>query len=260
MDWASSQNLDFMSFLDHNIDWGLPMDSTLFGDNYMDGLLAAAGSHSSLMPNFSNAAQVMGDDNDIFSPQFDFNQLLPTTNTLNFQYEAIDPSFELVGDDHSALDTATTPSAWSSSNTTLSPTEKFLSVSPPTFLNIQLPEMSHIESQPESFDRYLPITPMNPPRNPTNVQTPRRRKRKGSKMSKRDERKANKPEKCHICGLGHDWRRDLERHMVSNHRKEAERMGLDVSKISCRICGLEFDNIRRDRLRRHMKGQHPNSL
>ncbi|KAL7958319.1 hypothetical protein V8C34DRAFT_148764 [Trichoderma compactum] len=256
MDWASHQNQDFMSFLDHNIDWDLLMDSNLFGDNSMDELLAAAGSHSSSMPNFPDTEEVMGNDNDISSLQFDFNLFLPTSNT--FQY---DPNFELVGEDHTALDAATTPSAWSSSNTALSPTGIFLSVSPPTFLDCQLPEMSsHNEGQPASPGRYMPITPMTPPRNPTNIQKTRRRKRKDSEMLKRDERKASRPEKCHICGLGHAQKRDLDRHMVSNHRKEAERMGLDVSKVSCKFCGLEFDSIRSDRLLRHKKRKHPNSL
>ncbi|KAF3059042.1 hypothetical protein CFAM422_011692 [Trichoderma lentiforme] len=259
MDWNSCQNPDFMSFLDHNIDWDLLMDSTLFGDNSMDELLAAAGSHNNLTPNFPDTEEAMIYDNDISSLQFDFNQFLPTSNSS--QCQAIDPSFELVGEDYTTLDTATTPSTWSSGNTTLSPTEKFLSMSPPTFLNCQLPEMSsHNEGQPESFGRRMPITPMNPPRNPTYVQKPRRRKRKDSGMLKREERKVSKPEQCHICGLGHAQKRDLDRHMVSNHRKEAERLGLDVSKISCRVCGFEFDGIRRDRLVRHMKRKHPNSL
>lgn len=259
MDGASCQKPNFMSFLDHNNDWDLLMDSTLFGDNSMDELLAAAGSHNSLMLNFPDTEEGMIYDNDISSLQFDFNQFPPTSNT--FQYEAIDPNFELVGEDYTVLDAATTPSTWSSGNTTLSPTEKFLSMSPPTFLNCQLPEMSSPnEGQPESFGRYMPITPMNPPGNPTNVQKPRRRKRKDLQMLKRDERKVTKPEKCHICGLGHAQKRDLDRHMVSNHRKEAERMGLDVSKVSCRVCGFEFDSIRRDRLRKHMKNIHPNFL
>ncbi|KAL6811666.1 hypothetical protein V8C40DRAFT_257819 [Trichoderma camerunense] len=184
MDGASCQNPDFMSFLDHNIDWDLLMDSTLFGDNSMDELLAAAaGSHNSLMPNFPDTEEALIYDNDISSLQFDFNQLLPTSNSS--QYQAIDPTFELVGEDRTALDTATSPSTWSSGNTTLSPTDKFLSLSPPTVLNCQLPEMSsHNEGQTESFGRCMPITPMNPPRNPTYVQKPRRRKRKDSGMLK----------------------------------------------------------------------------
>nr|WNZ75697.1 hypothetical protein [Trichoderma harzianum] len=96
MDWASRQNPDFMSFLDHNIDWDLLMDSTFFGDNSMVELLAAAGSHNSLMPNFPDTEEGMGHGNDISSLQFDFNPFLPTSNT--FQYEAIDPTFELVGE------------------------------------------------------------------------------------------------------------------------------------------------------------------
>lgn len=237
------------------------MDSTLFGDNSVDELLAAAGSHNSLMPNFPDTEGALIYDNDISSLQFDCNQFLPTSNVFNFQYEAIYSSLELVGEDHTALDTVTSPSTWSSGNTTLSPTDKFLSMSPPTVLNCQLPGMSsHNEGQPESFGRCMPITPMNLPRNPTYVQKPRRRKRKDSGMLKREERKMSKPEQCHICGLGHAQKRDLDRHMVSNHRKEAERMGLDVSKVSCKFCGLEFDSIRRDRLHRHMKRKHPDSL
>ncbi|KAL6813883.1 hypothetical protein J3E69DRAFT_348077 [Trichoderma sp. SZMC 28015] len=255
MDWTSRQNLNFMSFLGYYFYWELLTDPTLFGDNFMNEPLAAPESHSSSMPNFPDAAECMGDGNDIFSPQFDPNLSLSTSNTS--QCEAIGPSFE----DHSALDTTTTPSAGSSSNPALSPTDIFPSVSPPAFFNYQLLGMSYQnEGQPESLGGYMPITPMNPPRNPTNVQKPRGRKRKNLEMLKRDERKLCRPEKCHICGFGHAQRRELERHMVSNHRKEAERMKLDVSKVSCRFCGLGFDSIRRDRLHRHMKRKHPNSL
>lgn len=235
------------------------MDSILFGDNYMDSLLAAGESHSSPVPNYLDANEGMGDDNVMFSPQSNFNEFRPTTNTP--QYQAIDLSSQPVGEGYTTSDTTTPPSDWSSSNTALSPPEQLLLVSSPTFMNYPVPEVfSHNEGIPESFGRCMPITPMNPPRNPTNVQKPRRRKRKDVEMLKREERKVCRPEKCHICGLGHAQKRELDRHMVSNHRKEAERMGLDVSKVSCKFCGLEFDSIRRDRLHRHMKRKHPNSL
>ncbi|KAF5614921.1 zinc finger MSN2 [Fusarium tjaetaba] len=43
---------------------------------------------------------------------------------------------------------------------------------------------------------------------------------------KRQKRKEDKPEKCRICGKGHQWNRDLERHYWSNHPDEAAKMGL----------------------------------
>lgn len=44
--------------------------------------------------------------------------------------------------------------------------------------------------------------------------------------------------------------------MVTNHRPEAARMGLDVSKTTCDECSLEFDTIRMDRLNKHMLRKH----
>ena len=49
--------------------------------------------------------------------------------------------------------------------------------------------------------------------------------------------------------------------MVSNHRREAERLGLDVSKVSCPFrfgfnCKFECDNIRKDRLTKHLTNIH----
>lgn len=63
--------------------------------------------------------------------------------------------------------------------------------------------------------------------------------------------------KCEECGKGHPDSRDWERHMMSNHRAHAARIGLDVSKIKCKVCGDKFDNIRRDHLIRHMNNKHP---
>ncbi|KAF4960954.1 hypothetical protein FGADI_604 [Fusarium gaditjirri] len=48
---------------------------------------------------------------------------------------------------------------------------------------------------------------------------------------KRQKRKEDKPEKCHICGKGHQWKRDLQRHYRSNHPDEAAKMGL-ISMIA----------------------------
>lgn len=48
----------------------------------------------------------------------------------------------------------------------------------------------------------------------------------------------------------------MERHMVAKHNPEAEKMGLDVSKCRCPECGMEFDNIRKDRLIKHRRKKH----
>ncbi|CVK97054.1 uncharacterized protein FMAN_11289 [Fusarium mangiferae] len=74
---------------------------------------------------------------------------------------------------------------------------------------------------------------------------------------KREKRKEDKPEKCHICGKGHQWRRDLERHYWSNHPDEAVKMGLSRSEPKCRHCGEYF--ARRDHLKRHLKRKHGGS-
>lgn len=74
---------------------------------------------------------------------------------------------------------------------------------------------------------------------------------------KRQKRKEDKPEKCHICGKGHQWNRDLERHYWSNHPVEAAKMGLSRSEPKCRHCGKDF--ARRDHLKRHLKRKHGGS-
>jgi hypothetical protein len=48
--------------------------------------------------------------------------------------------------------------------------------------------------------------------------------------------------------------------MVTNHRKEAARMNLDLSKTKCKYCPVEFDNIRKDRVKKHVKKVHGISL
>ncbi|KAF5237699.1 hypothetical protein FANTH_10726 [Fusarium anthophilum] len=52
---------------------------------------------------------------------------------------------------------------------------------------------------------------------------------------KRQKRKEDKPEKCHICGKGHQWNRDLQRHYWSNHPDEAVKMGLRRSEHKCKL-------------------------
>lgn len=74
---------------------------------------------------------------------------------------------------------------------------------------------------------------------------------------KRQKRKEDKPEKCHICGKGHQWNRDLQRHYWSNHPDEAFKMGLRRSEHKCRHCGKYF--ARRDHLKRHLKRKHGGS-
>ncbi|EHK23319.1 uncharacterized protein TRIVIDRAFT_111149 [Trichoderma virens Gv29-8] len=251
MDWAWCQNPELTSILDDNINLGLFMDPALPGDNYFDGLLAAAGNHDSLLPNFLNTEECVVDDNDGFSLQLNSDQFTPPINA--FQYAGIDSSIEAVSENQGAWDAATTPSAWSSSNTPFSPTDNFLSVSP--HIVYQFPDMpSHIDSQTEVIGFSAPICLMNQPIIPTDIQ-----KGKKPKTLKKDARKACKPEICKVCGKGHAEKRDLDRHMVAHHRPVAKRLGIDVSKRACKICGIEFDNIRRDNLRRHMKRKHPNA-
>lgn len=88
----------------------------------------------------------------------------------------------------------------------------------------------------------------------------RTRRRRNPEALKKNQRKITKPEVCHICGKGHTWIRELNRHMVTNHREEAARMNLDLSKTKCKYCDVEFDNIRKDRVKKHVKKVHGISL
>lgn len=71
---------------------------------------------------------------------------------------------------------------------------------------------------------------------------------------KREKRKKEKPERCHICEKGHQWKRDLDRHYITNHPEEAEKRGLHIFRPRCKHCGRTF--ARGDHLTRHVKRKH----
>ncbi|KAL7932474.1 hypothetical protein V8C35DRAFT_76228 [Trichoderma chlorosporum] len=176
MDWNSCQNLEMMFLSDDDINMEAFMDPNFFKDDSFDESLAAAAS------NYDNSIQElfgiensMNNDNLGFLSQ-DVFQFLPTDNA--FPWEGIDAYSGIVNEIPMEGDAAPTPSAWSSSNTAPSPTDKFLSVSPFGDLNYQISDISsHIDDQIESFRSPMPITPMNHQMNPTDNQKQRRRRK-----------------------------------------------------------------------------------
>jgi len=77
----------------------------------------------------------------------------------------------------------------------------------------------------------------------------------------RDSRKSKPSEDkrhiCRFCHKGHKKKRDLERHYVSNHRPEAEKMGLDTRRRPCKYCEKTY--ARPDFLIRHLNRKHGRS-
>jgi len=137
------------------------------------------------------------------------------------------------------------PQSEASSDNTLSSQS-----SPQRSQTAQLPE-----NAAKSQSRQDPRAPQ------VNSQKKRRRGMKPEDLQK-NKNKKEKPFKCHKCGKGHSQQRDLDRHLVTWHREDAKKMGLDVSKVFCRQeirlfdCDFSCDNIRYDRLVRHARKVH----
>ncbi|KAH7170165.1 hypothetical protein EDB81DRAFT_154405 [Dactylonectria macrodidyma] len=121
----------------------------------------------------------------------------------------------------------------------------------------------------------LPCSPVHPPSSPAPVDTHQfpyqgnisnstpssatlisRRPRSRPGDLRKQRRKIEQPEICPICNKGHAYKRDLMRHIKSNHKDLAKVIGMPLEKIKCKhlSCSRTFE--RNDHLTRHMKGAH----
>lgn len=69
---------------------------------------------------------------------------------------------------------------------------------------------------------------------------------------RREIRKKAKPEVCTECPKGFAYKRDLDRHLLSHHRKR----GIRTEVFECFHCGSPFGE--RHNLKRHLKKKHKN--
>ncbi|KAK3400370.1 hypothetical protein B0T20DRAFT_182864 [Sordaria brevicollis] len=78
--------------------------------------------------------------------------------------------------------------------------------------------------------------------------------RHSPKLSARRRRRKVKPEECPICGKGHAYKAELDRHMIAQHKDQAEQHDLSVERFLCPHCPQDF--ARKDHLTRHLQRKH----
>jgi hypothetical protein len=74
------------------------------------------------------------------------------------------------------------------------------------------------------------------------------------KLSARRRRRKEKPVKCSICGKGHAYQAELDRHVIAQHKDQAEKYALSVKRLPCPHCPKDF--ARKDHLVRHGQRRH----
>ncbi|KAK3951532.1 hypothetical protein QBC32DRAFT_160972 [Pseudoneurospora amorphoporcata] len=74
------------------------------------------------------------------------------------------------------------------------------------------------------------------------------------KLSARHRRRKEKPIKCSICAKGHAYQAELDRHIVAQHKDQAEEYALSVKRFPCPHCPMDF--ARKDGLVRHGQRTH----
>jgi len=78
----------------------------------------------------------------------------------------------------------------------------------------------------------------------------------GRRRNTREKRKKERPEKCDICGMGHQWVRDLKRHYNIHHSEYAEILGCYTPRLRCRYRYCDKSCSRKDHLTRHLQRKH----
>lgn len=74
------------------------------------------------------------------------------------------------------------------------------------------------------------------------------------KLPARRQRRKDKPEACPICGKGHAYQADLDRHIIAQHKDQAEQHALSTERFPCPHCPRDF--ARKDHLIRHRQRKH----
>ncbi|CCC07003.1 hypothetical protein SMACR_12733 [Sordaria macrospora] len=74
------------------------------------------------------------------------------------------------------------------------------------------------------------------------------------KLPARRQRRKDKPEACPICGKGHAYQAELDRHIIAQHKDQAEKHALSTARLPCPHCPRDF--ARKDHLVRHRQRKH----
>ncbi|KAH6634988.1 hypothetical protein B0J18DRAFT_35324 [Chaetomium sp. MPI-SDFR-AT-0129] len=73
-------------------------------------------------------------------------------------------------------------------------------------------------------------------------------------ISAREWRKKIHPEKCPVCGLGHTYQNERDKHIAARHREVAGQYGVSTTRLRCGWCARTF--ARGDHLTRHLSRSH----
>lgn len=101
---------------------------------------------------------------------------------------------------------------------------------------------------------------MSPRRN-TKLKTKPKTMRKANNRPRkcdlnREKRKIEKPEACPECPRRFAWKRDRNRHLISQHPEKAVAMGFSLEELRCEFPSCKSKFTRRDRVLRHMNDKH----
>lgn len=109
------------------------------------------------------------------------------------------------------------------------------------------------QERPPGMSAYV-VVPADAPR-PSSFR--RKRKYRHANRATSHSREWNKiirPARCGICGKGHAYKADLNRHIVRNHREHAAALGLSTERPVCKWCSRSF--ARKDHLLKHQTRKH----
>ncbi|AEO66537.1 uncharacterized protein THITE_2170317 [Thermothielavioides terrestris NRRL 8126] len=73
-------------------------------------------------------------------------------------------------------------------------------------------------------------------------------------VSSRKWRYQIRPERCPICGKGHPFKAELNKHIASRHPERAAEYKVSTARRICEWCGRSY--ARKDHLTRHLTRKH----